>query len=48
MDADYTGQLKVIMMNHGKKDYQFQEGDQIAQMIIENVENSGMMEVNSL
>jgi len=35
IDADYTGEVKVIIMNHGKKGYQVQEGDQIAQMIIE-------------
>jgi len=35
IDADYTGEVKVIIMNHGKKRYQVQEGDRIAQMIIE-------------
>jgi len=27
IDAGYTGEVKVIMINHGKKNYQFQEGD---------------------
>jgi len=48
IDADYTGEVKVIMMNHGKKNYQVQEGDQIAQMIIEKIDMSGMMEVDNL
>jgi len=48
MDADYTGEVKVIMMNHGKKSYQVQEGDRIAQMIIEKIDMSGMMEVDHL
>jgi len=36
------------MMNHGKKSYQVQEGDRIAQMIIEKIERSGIMEVDNL
>jgi len=48
IDADYTGEVKVIMMNHGKKSYQVQEGDRIAQMIIEKIDTSDMMEVDNL
>jgi len=36
------------MMNHAKKSYQVQEGDRIAQMIIEKIDMSGMMEVDHL
>jgi len=35
-------------MNHGKKSYQVQEGDRIAQMIIEKIDRSGIMEVDHL
>jgi len=48
IDADYRGDVKLIMMNHGNKGYQVQEGDRIAQMIIEKIDTSGMMEVDSL
>jgi len=48
IDADYTGEVKVIMMDQGKKNYQVQEGDRIAQMIIEKIDISGMMEVDSV
>ena len=48
IDADYTGEVKVIMMNHGKRSYQVQEGDRIAQMIIEKIDTSGMMGVDNL
>jgi len=48
IDANYTGEVKVIMMNHGKMSYQVQEGDRIAQMIIEKIDMSGMMEVDRL
>jgi len=48
IDADYTGEVKVIMMNHGKMNYQVQEGDRIAQMIIEKIDMSGIIEVHKL
>jgi len=35
-------------MNHGKKGYQVQEGDRIAQMIIKTIQTSGMMELDNL
>ena len=48
IDANYTGEVKVIMINHGKREYEVQEGDRIAQMIIEKIDTSGMMEVDNL
>ena len=48
LDADYTGEIKVIMINHGKIDCRMQAGDRIAQMIIERIEMSHMMEVDQL
>jgi len=36
------------MMNHGRKSYQVQEGDRIAQMIIEKIDMSGVIEVDYL
>jgi len=48
IDAYYTGEVKVIMMNHGRKEYKVQEGDRIAQMISEKIDMSGMIEVDNL
>jgi len=48
IDADHTGEVKLIMMNHSNKSYQVQEEDRIAQMIIEKIDTSGMIEVDSL
>ena len=45
IDADYTGEIKVIMINHGKTDCRIQAGDRIAQLIIEKIDTSEMMEV---
>ncbi len=38
IDADYRGEIKVILMNLGKNDFVIHRGDRIAQMIINKVE----------
>ena len=48
IDADYTGEVKVIMINHGKIDCRIQAGDRITQLIIEKIDTSDMMEVDNL
>ncbi len=34
IDADYRGEIKIILINHGEKDFVIKRGDRIAQMII--------------
>ena len=34
IDADYRGEIKVNLINHGKVDFTVQRGDRIAQMIV--------------
>ncbi|MCI0472501.1 MAG: dUTP diphosphatase [Ignavibacteria bacterium] len=34
IDADYRGEIKVLLINHGKKEFKVNFGDRIAQMII--------------
>jgi len=48
IDADYTGEVKVILRNHGKADCVFKAGDRIAQLIMEKVANTDAMEVDDL
>jgi len=48
IDADYTGEVKVILRNHGEADCVFNAGDRIAQLIIEKVANARGMEVDDL
>jgi len=48
IDADYTGEVKVILRNHGKADCVFKAGDRIAQLIIAKVANADAMEVDNL
>jgi len=34
VDADYRGEIKVLLINHGQEVFQIQSGDRIAQMVI--------------
>ena len=34
IDADYRGEIKVLLINHGQEVFQIQSGDRIAQMVI--------------
>ena len=48
VDADYRGEVGVILMNHGDKDLVIKRGDRIAQMIINKIEQIIFEEVAEL
>ncbi|KEZ44209.1 DUTP diphosphatase [Scedosporium apiospermum] len=48
IDADYRGQVKVLLFNHGEEDFQVKEGDRIAQLVIERIWNPEVVEVQEL
>jgi dUTP pyrophosphatase len=37
IDADYRGEIGIILINHGKKPFAIKRGDRIAQMVIQPV-----------
>ena len=37
IDSDYRGEIGVIMINHGPKEWTFNRGDRIAQLVIQPV-----------
>ena len=37
IDADYRGEIGIIMINHGEKPFVIRRGDRIAQMIVHRV-----------
>ena len=37
IDMDYRGEIKIIMINHGKKPFVVKRGDRIAQMVIQRI-----------
>ena len=37
IDADYRGEVKVVLFNHSQKDFEIAEGDRIAQLVLEKI-----------
>jgi dUTP pyrophosphatase len=37
IDADYRGEVKVILFNYSETDFAIKEGDRIAQLIVERI-----------
>ena len=48
IDSDYRGEIKVIIYNHGNKDFLVNNGDRIAQMILTPVVKMELEEANDL
>ncbi|MBW6499017.1 MAG: dUTP diphosphatase [Bacteroidales bacterium] len=48
IDADYRGEIKVIMVNLSENEYSIQPGDRIAQMIIARHERASLVAVEKL
>lgn len=48
VDADYRGELNVLLINLGEEEYIIKRGDRIAQLVIARVETACFTEVNTL
>jgi dUTP diphosphatase len=48
IDADYRGEVSVIVMNAGRDPITLRRGDRIAQMVIAPVANARLLEVDTL
>lgn len=48
IDADYRGQVKVLLFNHAETDFEIKEGDRVAQLIIERIYTPDVVEVQEL
>ena len=48
IDADYRGELKVILVNLSHEDFTINNGDRIAQMVIAKHERAEFIEVQEL
>jgi dUTP pyrophosphatase len=45
---DYTGEIKVLLVNHSSKPFIIAQGDCIAQLILENIRSQHLMKSKSL
>lgn len=48
IDADYRGEVKVILVNYGRDPFTVCHGDRIAQMVVARVEHVSLEEVDEL
>ncbi|NGX55650.1 MAG: Deoxyuridine 5'-triphosphate nucleotidohydrolase [Chlamydiae bacterium] len=48
VDADYRGELKVILINHGEKEFIVQPGMRIAQLVVAPVLQANFVKVEAL
>lgn len=48
IDADYRGEVGVIVINHGKEAFTIEDGERIAQMVFARVERVEFVEVEEL
>ena len=48
IDSDYRGELKIILFNHGNKDFIINNGDRIAQMVLVPILKMEFEEVDRL
>jgi dUTP pyrophosphatase len=48
IDSDYRGEIGVILINHGHKDFTYEVGDRIAQLVLAKVERIHWTTVDEL
>ena len=46
IDPDYTGEIKVVLFNHGMSDFEIKKGDRIAQLVLERCETPPIEEIS--
>jgi dUTP pyrophosphatase len=48
IDSDYRGEIKVIIFNFGKEDFEIKRGNRIAQLVFTRVEKVVLIEIDEL
>jgi dUTP pyrophosphatase len=48
IDSDYRGEIKVILINHGQKNFLILPGDRVAQMVFSKVEKIKLIDKKEL
>ena len=48
IDSDYRGEIKIILFNHGSKEFVINNKDRVAQMILVPIHKMDIEEVNNL
>ena len=48
IDSGYRGEVKIVLLNTNKEDFEITEGDKIAQILIQKIEQAEIEEVQDL
>ncbi len=48
IDADYRGEVKVLLVNHGREPFVVKSGERIAQLVIAEVSHAAIVDVAEL
>ena len=48
IDSDYRGEIKIILFNHGNKEFIVNNNDRIAQMVLTPINKMELEEINEL
>lgn len=48
IDADYRGEINIMLINLGENDFTINRGDRIAQLVVNRVEQAELVEVDEL
>jgi dUTP pyrophosphatase len=48
IDADYRGEVKVLLFNHSDTDFEVNKGDRVAQLVLERIYTPDVVEVKNL
>ena len=48
IDSDYRGNISVLLFNHGNKDFKYNIGDRVSQLIIEKISHCEIVNVTEI
>lgn len=48
IDADYRGEVGVLLINHGREAFEVKDGERVAQLVIARYERANLLEVTDL
>jgi dUTP pyrophosphatase len=48
IDSDYRGEVRVVLVNHGREAFTIAPGDRVAQLLVQRVERAAFVAVDDL
>ena len=48
IDSDYRGEVRVVLVNHGREPFRIEPGDRVAQLLVQRVERASFVQDDGL